>query len=49
MVEFRVDARDGTAKLMEVNPRFWGSLQLSILSGADFPYLLYNLERLWKR
>ncbi len=43
MVEFRVDARDGTAKLMEVNPRFWGSLQLSILSGADFPYLLYKL------
>ena len=43
MVEFRVDPRDGTPKLMEVNPRFWGSLQLSILSGVDFPYLLYKL------
>lgn len=43
MVEFRVDARDGTPKLMEINPRFWGSLQLAILSGADFPYLLYKL------
>ena len=28
MVEFRIDARDGMPKLMEVNPRFWGSLQL---------------------
>ena len=43
MVEFRVDARDNTPKLMEINPRFWGSLQLSILSGVDFPYLLYKL------
>ena len=43
MVEFRIDARDGKAKLMEVNPRFWGSLQLAILSGMDFPYLLYKM------
>jgi predicted ATP-grasp superfamily ATP-dependent carboligase len=43
MVEFRIDARDGSLKLMEVNPRFWGSLQLSILAGADFPYRLYQM------
>jgi len=43
MVEFRTDPRDGIPKLMEVNPRFWGSLQLSILAGVDFPYLLYKL------
>lgn len=43
MVEFRIDSRDGIPKLMEVNPRFWGSLQLSILTGVDFPYLLYQL------
>ncbi len=42
MVEFRTDARDGIPKLMEINPRFWGSLELSILSGVDFPYLLYQ-------
>jgi predicted ATP-grasp superfamily ATP-dependent carboligase len=42
MVEFRVDEQDGIPKLMEINPRFWGSLQLSILSGVDFPYLLYK-------
>jgi predicted ATP-grasp superfamily ATP-dependent carboligase len=43
MVEFRIDERDGIPKLMEINPRFWGSLQLSILAGVDFPYLLYKL------
>lgn len=40
MVEFRVSA-DSTGYLMEVNPRFWGSLQLAIDSGIDFPYWLY--------
>ncbi|MBA7616773.1 D-alanine--D-alanine ligase [subsurface metagenome] len=43
MVEFKIDPRDNQPKLMEVNPRWWGSLQLSILSGVDFPYLLYKL------
>jgi predicted ATP-grasp superfamily ATP-dependent carboligase len=43
MVEFRIDARNGIPKLMEINPRFWGSLQLSILGGVDFPYLLYKM------
>lgn len=43
MVEFRIDPRDNTPKLMEVNPRFWGSLQLSILSGVDFPWLYYTM------
>jgi predicted ATP-grasp superfamily ATP-dependent carboligase len=44
MVEFKEDPRDGQFKIMEVNPRFWGSLQLPILSGVDFPYLLYKME-----
>jgi predicted ATP-grasp superfamily ATP-dependent carboligase len=43
MVEFRIDPIDGIPKLIEINPRLWGSLQLSILSGVDFPYLLYQL------
>jgi len=42
-VEFKVDPRDGIAKLLEVNPRFWGSLQLAIDAGVDFPYLLFRL------
>jgi predicted ATP-grasp superfamily ATP-dependent carboligase len=37
MVEFRQDARDGEYKLMEVNPKFWGSLELALAAGADFP------------
>jgi len=43
MVEFRLDSRDGVFKLMEINPRFWGSLPLAIASGVDFPYLLYRM------
>ena len=38
-VEFKRDARDGQLRLMEVNPRFWGTLDLSIQAGIDFPYL----------
>jgi predicted ATP-grasp superfamily ATP-dependent carboligase len=45
MAEFKVDPRDGVPKLMEVNPRFWGSLQLAIISGVDFPYLILRMAR----
>lgn len=38
MVEFRDDGRRPPC-LMEVNGRFWGSLQLSIDAGLDFPAL----------
>ncbi|EMA65524.1 carboxylate--amine ligase [Halorubrum kocurii] len=37
MVEFRRDARDGSFRLMEINPRFWGSLALPVHAGVDFP------------
>jgi predicted ATP-grasp superfamily ATP-dependent carboligase len=40
MVEYKVDQNDGTPYLMEVNGRFWGSLQLAIDAGVDFPTLL---------
>ena len=43
MVEFKRDRRDNQLKLMEVNARFWGSLQLAITSGVDFPYLLFKM------
>ncbi len=45
MVEFKVDPRDGIPKLMEVNPRFWGSLQLAIVSGVDFPHLILKMAK----
>jgi len=40
MVEFKLDERDQMPKLMEINGRFWGSLQLAIDAGVDFPALL---------
>jgi predicted ATP-grasp superfamily ATP-dependent carboligase len=40
MVEFKMDDRDNIPKLMEINGRFWGSLQLAIDAGVDFPALL---------
>lgn len=45
MVEFKRDERDGIPKLMEINGRFWGSLQLAIDAGMDFPVrLLHTLD-----
>jgi predicted ATP-grasp superfamily ATP-dependent carboligase len=43
MVEYKRDRRDGRARLMEVNGRFWGSLQLAVDAGLDFPLLVYRL------
>ena len=42
MIEFKVDTA-GHAWLIEINARFWGSLQLAVDSGADFPWLIYQL------
>ncbi|HEX8061715.1 MAG TPA: ATP-grasp domain-containing protein [Allosphingosinicella sp.] len=43
MFEFRVNRRSGRHVLLEVNPRFWGSLPLAVASGADFPALWWDL------
>lgn len=40
MVEFKRDRRTGRPVLMEVNARLWGSLQLAIDAGVDFPVLM---------
>ncbi len=45
MVEFKWDRRDNLPKLMEINARFWGSLQLAVSAGVDFPYLLFRMSR----
>jgi CelD/BcsL family acetyltransferase involved in cellulose biosynthesis/predicted ATP-grasp superfamily ATP-dependent carboligase len=46
MVEFKRDHRDNVPKLIEINGRFWGSLQLAIDAGVDFPALLmHGLEK----
>ncbi len=43
MVEFKRDSRDGQLKLLEINPKFWGSLDLAVAAGVDFPYLLFRM------
>jgi predicted ATP-grasp superfamily ATP-dependent carboligase len=43
MMEFKQDRRTGTALLMEVNGRFWGSLQLALDAGVNFPGLVCDL------
>jgi predicted ATP-grasp superfamily ATP-dependent carboligase len=40
MVECKYDPRSDRYYVMEINPRFWGSLQLAIDAGVDFPALL---------
>jgi predicted ATP-grasp superfamily ATP-dependent carboligase len=40
MVEYKTDSRTGTPVLLEINGRFWGSLELAIAAGVDFPRLL---------
>jgi predicted ATP-grasp superfamily ATP-dependent carboligase len=39
MVEWKHDPASGEHRLLEINPRFWGSLELAIRSGVDFPTL----------
>jgi predicted ATP-grasp superfamily ATP-dependent carboligase len=43
MVEFKLRESDKKPVLMEINPRMWGSINLSILAGVDFPLLLYTM------
>lgn len=40
-VEFKRDPRDGTLKLLDVNPRVWGWHTLGARAGVDFSYLLW--------
>ena len=44
MVEWRRDAH-GVVHLMEINPRLWGSLPLTIAAGVDIPLGLLALAR----
>jgi hypothetical protein len=43
MVEYKIDESSGKAYIMEINGRFWGSLQLAIDAGVDFPDILCAL------
>jgi predicted ATP-grasp superfamily ATP-dependent carboligase len=43
MVEFKYDLKDKRYKLMEVNPKLWGSLDLTIAAGVDVPKMLVDI------
>jgi predicted ATP-grasp superfamily ATP-dependent carboligase len=43
MVEFKVNAREGSATFMEVNGRNWGTIALPIFAGMDFPVYHWQL------
>ncbi|UKM66390.1 ATP-grasp domain-containing protein [Flavobacteriaceae bacterium GSB9] len=38
-VDTRYDIDEKTFKILEINTRFWGSLDASLLAGVNFPYL----------
>ena len=38
-VELKIDARDGKAKIIEINPRVWGYFGFPICCGVNFPFL----------
>lgn len=42
-VEFKYDPRDRAYKLIEINPKLWGTLPLSIAAGVDFPGIIRDL------
>jgi D-aspartate ligase len=42
-VEFKRDPRDGSCKLLDVNPRVWGWHTLCARAGIDFTYLAWQL------
>ena len=43
MVEFRIHKETGVPYLMEINPRYWGSLRLAIAAGLDIPFAHYQM------
>ncbi len=45
MLEYKRDRATGNHFLIEVNGRFWGSLQLAVDAGVDFPYLSWQLAQ----
>ena len=48
MVEFKQDKASGIYYLMEINAKFWGSLDLALKAGVDFPQMLID-EALGKK
>jgi predicted ATP-grasp superfamily ATP-dependent carboligase len=41
-IEFKLD-HNGQPRLMEINPKFWGTLDLSIAAGINFPQIAVDI------
>jgi hypothetical protein len=44
-VEWKLDERDGRYKLLEINPKLWGTVELAIEAGVPFPLLAAMMAR----
>ena len=42
-LEFMIDRVNDRIVFMEINPRFWASLEMAVLAGVDFPDLYYKV------
>lgn len=42
MVEFKRSSDNGKYYLMEINPKFWGSLELALTAGVNFPQMVID-------
>jgi len=42
MVEFKKDNSTGLYNIMEINAKFWGSLDLALFSGVNFPQMMID-------
>ena len=42
-VEYKLDARNGHYKLLDINPRIWTWSTLGARAGVDFPFLLWQM------
>ena len=38
-IDMRYDEESREVKIIEINPRFWGSVEASLIAGINFPYL----------
>jgi len=38
-IDLRIDEKDQDVKIIEINPRFWGSVMQSLFAGVNFPYI----------
>lgn len=41
--DFVIDKSSGTPYLIDINPRFWGSIAQGIAAGVNFPYMYYKI------